>query len=479
MRTVSTNRRRLKIGFKGIVNSVDEKELDFAFSNRAHNVTFEREILTSSIGMDPAAGFFEYPNKERHTFPKFASSKSIKNVFTYNYNAAGTPDYRIVVQLVDGTFWFTKIMVESGWAQIADISITGDVEAVNYRYNGEDILLIASKDDKLYYIKGNTAYACNDAPHFASITIHSERVFGAVNGAKTRLWFSDDFNPANWDIDLAGAGFIEFADECGDILRVISFLGYLYVIRDYGIFRLTAYGDQESFALKKVFTDTGRIYKHSIVLAGDKIIFLADEGLFAFDGYDVVRIAKEFPLVASKDEAVGAYLDKRYFLACNIDAGEEYATGFRNNAVVVYDMFEKSLSELVGVDVRAIREVKTHSGSMLVCAFDKTYKNRLGMIADSGQVFGTNLKKTYASPFADLGTATAKTIREVQVKTKYPVSLTVKTDDNDYSFDLEGSDKPQRVIVEKSGVIVGIEIVSEEQNLEVAPVIAIVDFMTE
>ncbi len=479
MRAISTNRRRLKIGFKGIVNSVDEKELDFAFSNRAHNVTFERGILTSAIGIDPAAGFFEYPNKSRHEFAKFASSKSIKNVFTYNYNAAGTPDYRLVVQLVDGTFWFTKIMVESGWAQIANLSIAGDVEAVNYRYNGEDILLLASKDDKLYYIKGNAAYACDDAPHFASITIHSERVFGAVNGAKTRLWFSDDFNPASWDIDIAGAGFIEFADECGDIIKVISYLGYLYVFRDYGIFRLTAYGDQECFVLKKVFTDTGRIYKNTIALAGDKIIFLADEGLFAFDGYDVVRIAKEFPTVISKDEAVGAYLDKRYFLACKIDAGDEYEDGYTNNAVVVYDMFEKSICELVGVDVRAIREVKTHSGSMLTCAFAKTYKNRLGMISDSGKVFATVLKKTYASPFSDLGTAVPKTIRELQVMTKYSVTLSVKTDDNAYTFDLAGSDKPQRVIVEKSGVQIGVELCSEEQNLEIAPIVAVLDFLIQ
>ncbi len=479
MRAISTNRRRLKIGFKGIANTVDEKELGYAFSNRAHNVTFERGILSAAIGMDAAAGFFEYPNKSRHTFAKFASSKSIKNVFTYNYNAAGTPDYRIVVQLADGTFWFTKIMTESGWAQISDLTITGDVEAVNYRYNGEDILLLASKDDQLYYIKGNVAYACNEAPHFASITIHSERVFGAVNGAKTRLWFSDDFNPANWTIDLAGAGFVEFADECGNIVKVISFLGYLYVFRDYGIFRLTAYGDQESFVLKKVFTDTGRIYKNSIVLAGDKIIFLADEGLFAFDGYDVVRIAKEFPRVYDADEAVGAYLDKRFYLACKIDAGEEYATGFRNNAVVVFDMFDKSLSELVGVDVRAIREVKTHSGSMLVCAFDKTYKNRLGMISDSGQVFGSNLKKTYASPFSDLGTAACKTIRELQVRSKHDVTVTVKTDENSYTFDVVGSDNTKRIIVEKSGVRIGIELCSEEQKLEIAPVVAVVDFMNE
>ena len=478
MNNIRVDRRRVKIGFEGIVNSVDESLLDFAHTKRAYNVTFEKNMLTSALGIDKAAGFLPYPDKTRHEFSALASSKHIKNVFYYMYNTAGTPDYRLVVHLKDGTFWHTKVMSSTGWSQIEDLSISGNVEAVNYRFNGEDILLLATEDSKLYYLKGDTAYACDDAPKFASITVHNERVFGCVNGAKTRLWFSDDFDPTNWDVNAQDAGFIEFADECGNLIKVISFLGYLYVFRDYGIFRLTAYGDQSTFVLKKVFIDTGRIYKNSIVLCGDKIIFLADEGLFAFDGYEVVRIAKEFPVVNNKDEAVGAYLDKRYYLACNIDVDDAFVvSGGTNNSVVIYDIFEKSICMISGVDINSLRDVKTHSGSMLVCSFATSNKNRLGMISESGKMLTTNLKKGYISPVSDMGIQSAKTVREIVVKTAYAVTLRVVLDGTTYEYSVSAKDSPQRIIVEKCGERIGFSLETTGQHLSIAPIVAVIDVM--
>ena len=480
MTSVQVDKRRVKIGFKGIVNTVDESQIDYAYTNRAYNVGFDKNLLASVVGIDAAAGFYPYPSKSRHTFLNLASSKHIKNVFHYLYNNAGTPDYRLVVQLKDGTIWFTKVMSDAGWSQVQNLTISGDIEAVNYRYNGEDILLLATETDKLYYLKGDTAYSSDDAPKFASITIHSERVFGCVNGSKTRLWFSDDFDPTNWDVNGQDAGFIEFADECGNLIKVISFLGYLYVFRDYGIFRLTAFGDQDTFVLKKVFTDTGRIYKNSIVQAGDKIIFLADEGLFAFDGYDVVRIARELPVVKNKDSAVGAYLEGKYYLAAETDIDSSLVvSGATNNVVVIYDMFEKSICMIAGVDVRAMREVKTESGAMLTCVFDTGFKNKIGMISTSGKLFSNNLKKIYATPFSDMGVWGAKTVRELIIKTAYPITVTVKLDANSYDFELSASTKPQRIIVEKSGQTFGVEIVSTEQNLSIAPIVAVIDFMRQ
>ena len=478
MNRIRVDRRKIKIGFDGIASSLDESLLDMAYTKRAYNVAFKKGMLTGEIGIDRAAGYYPYPNQSRHEFLDFASSKHIKNVFHYAYNNAGTPDFRLVAQLDDGTIWFTKIMSEAGWAQVQNLSLIGDIEAVNYRYNGEDILLLATEDEALYYIKDSTATLCNDAPRFSSVAVHNERVFGCVNGAKTRLWFSDDFDPTNWDVNSEDAGFIEFVDECGNLIKVISFLGYLYVFRDYGIFRLTAYGSQDSFVLKKVFTDTGRIYKHSIAVCGDKIIFLADEGLFAFDGYDVVRIAKEFPEVKNKDEAVGAYLDKRYYLGCKTDVDDEFEIdNATNNVIIIFDIFDKSICMLAGVDVCALKEVKTASGSMLVCVFASAFRNRLGMISESGKLFDANLKKIYESPYSDLGIAEAKTLRELIVKTENEIAVTVKIDGKTFEYLLSAKDNAQKIVVEKSGEKMSVKLVATTKDLKIAPVIAHIDIM--
>jgi len=478
MNSLRTSKQRVKIGFQGIVNSVDEDLVDFAYAKKAFNVSFDKGILTSNIGIDKAQGFLS--ETTRFDLPVMASSKQIKNVFHYRYYNAGAIDHKIIAQLTDGTFWQTKLLSQAGWVQIAGLSVLGDVEGINYRFDGEDIMLFASENAPLAYLKGDVVTMLSDAPHFASIEVYNERVFGCVNGANTRLWFSDDFNPANWEVSSEGAGYIDFVDECGDLLKAVAFLGHLYVFRDYGIFRLIGYGDQSTFTLKRVFTDTGRIYKHTIVNAGDKILFLADEGLFAFDGYDVVRIAKELPDLDDKEYAVGAYFDKKYFLACKADVDAQYE--FEEdvaNSVIVLDLFDKSISMLAGVSVCALVSAKTHFGGEVICAFKTAYTNRLGALSKSGKIFTNNLKKKYVSPRLDMGVAAFKTVRFLSVKTSYDLTLKVVLDGTAYAFDVEGKDAPQQVVVEKAGKTIGFEISTEEQNLNVRPIVAVIDVMQE
>ena len=478
MRKIRTSRRRVKIGFEGIVNSVDEKLIDYAHTKHAYNVAFDKGLLTSYIGIDRAQGITS--SGTRFDFSYLATSKYIKNVFHYRYYNAGTIDDRIIVHLQDGTLWQTKALEQAGWVQIGNLTLTGDVEAVNYRYNGEDILLLATENASLYYLKGDVLTEVSAAPHFASIEIYNERVFGCVNGAKTRLWFSDDFNPTNWNVNSQDAGFIEFADECGDLLKVVSFLGHLYVFRDYGIFRLIGYGDQSTFTLKKVFTDTGRIYKKTIVHCGDRIVFLADEGLFSFDGYDVVRIGKELPEITKKNYAVGAYMDKKYYLACSATIDSSYTISNANaNAVLILNLFDKSLSVLAGLDICAQCAVKTHGGAYIVCCFGSSYKNRLGMFSQSGKLFTDALSKKYKSPFTDLGTTAHKTVRYITVTTEYNVTLKVILDNNTYTYSLTGNAKPQKIIVEKCGVKFGIELSTTINNLVISPMVATIDVMEE
>lgn len=67
------------------------------------------------------------------------------------------------------------------------------------------------------------------------------------------------------------AGFINFSDECGDVIKVVSFSNYLYVFREYGIFRLTAYGDQNDFCLKRSLPIRGVYIKTRLRYAETKL----------------------------------------------------------------------------------------------------------------------------------------------------------------------------------------------------------------
>ncbi|MDE7372985.1 MAG: hypothetical protein K2N18_02870, partial [Clostridia bacterium] len=381
LKDVGVSKSRITVGFKGIVTDTDESVLDMAYTKKAFNFAFEDGVLTGGIGIDTAQGFYPEPYGGRHDYPALPEGKEFRDVFLYRRKTAdGKYDDRIVAHLTDCSFMYTSVFKTDTWHEIPALLINSDVTAVNYSYKGEDVLLVASDDNKFSLIKDARPLACGNAPNFTSIAVHNERVYGSVNGLQNQVWFSDDFDPSNWSVSADEGGYINFADECGEVIKLVSFLNYLYVFREFGIFRLTAYGDQSEFMLKKVFTDTGRIVKNSIELCGDKIIFYADDGLFSFDGYEVVRIAKPIMDINRKHLMSCAYLDDYYYMACNI-----LDEGIKNNAVIRYGLRDKSLSVLYGSGVRKLRTVRVHNGTQVLCVFHTENADTLGMMTKSGK----------------------------------------------------------------------------------------------
>ena len=295
VKDVRTYRKRIKVGFEGLVNSVDESIAGLEYAVNCKNFAFEKGVINGKIGIDTAGGHFNTDiYYDTHTYPTFAADKEIKKAFHFRRkDSTGALDDRIVCVLSDGTVWNTKIFALDTWHRFENFTINGDSDAVNYNYKSEDVLLVAAEQIGMFIVRADRVSYLDKAPKFTSIAVHNERVFGTLNENKNQVWFSDDFDPNNWTISSTEAGYIDFSDDLGNAIKVVSFLNYLFVFRDYGIMRLTAYGDQNDFLMKKVFTDTGRIYKNSIVSCGDKIMFCAEDGGYAVGGYEGVRGGKE------------------------------------------------------------------------------------------------------------------------------------------------------------------------------------------
>ncbi|MCM1456089.1 MAG: hypothetical protein NC037_06165 [Bacteroides sp.] len=465
MKDVGVSKSRITVGFKGIVTDTDESVLDMAYTKRAYNFAFEDGVLTGGIGIDVAEGFYPEPYVERHEYPALPDGKRFKDAFLYRRKSEnGEYDDRIVAHLTDYTLMYTSVFKNDTWHEIPDFRINNDITAVNYTFNGEDVLLLCAKNNELFMLEDSTPYVCGNAPQFTSIAVHNERVFGSVNGSQNQVWFSEDFDPRNWTVSAEEGGFINFADECGDVIKLVSFLNYLYIFREFGIFRLTAFGDQSEFMLKKVFTDTGRIVKNSIELCGDKIIFYADDGLFSFDGYEVTRIAKQLMDINRTHLMSCAYLDDYYYMACNI-----LGDGTKNNAVIRYGLRDKSLSVLCGVGVKRLRTVRVHNGTQVLCVFESENTNTLGMVSKSGEVLGTPTKKSYFSPFSALSSPSIKTVRSVSFQTDTDVKLVVRLDKKSYEFNVKGGELMKTVPIEKSGRKIGFEIYCDSSAAHITP----------
>lgn len=480
MERVRTALRTMRVGFKGIVTTTDESALDWDYAAEVYNFRTEKGTLTGRLGVGEGKGFLRNVEGARFTYPALPAGAVVTGLFHYRRNEAGQADDRLVVQTSTGKLYYTTVFANGSWQEVAgDFTLAGEASAVNYNYSDRDVLLLTSAQSGLAVLDDDEVKQVGAAPHFSSVTVHNERVYGTLAGNNKQLWFSDDFDPENWNVSSEEAGYISFADECGDALAAVSFAGYLYIFREHGIYRLTAYGDQSDFVLKKVFTSVGRIYKDTIALCGDRIMFLTDDGVRTFDGYGVKESVKELPELVFPAQCRAAYHDGAYWLACTLDLGELSPGIATNNTLVRYDIEGGGTDFLAGYDFKGVTSLRSHNAADLVLNMWVDEASAIASLTEDGKAFGTATKKIYRSPYGDLFSPAVKTVRDVTLSTRYDAELRVVTDGLTHRFPLAGSEQPQRVFVGKSGRELGIELRSATGECHITQPVVRIDFMEE
>lgn len=458
---VPTASRTVRIGFKGIRTTTDESVLDWDYTPEMYNYRIQNGVLTGKLGLDAAKGFDAVLHGARHAYPALPSGVKVKGIFHYRRRHQGNYDDRLVIQTSEGALYYTAVFENDTWHEVEGYTLSGDAAAVSYNYGGKDVLLMCSPSSTFAVLDDGTVKTVTSAPRFSSVTVHNERIYGTLNGESNQLWFSDDFNPENWSVSGDEAGYISFSDECGDALAAVSFLGYLYIFREHGIYRLTAYGDQSEFSLKKLFTATGRIYKNTIALCGDRIMFLTDEGVFAFDGYTASPAVRDLPDIAFPTQCSVAYHDGAYWLACSLTGCDLVPIPYTNNVLVRYGIRDGDMSMLAAADILALCSVRSHTAADIVLSVKTGGEYKLASIGEYGTAFDTVFPKIYRTPFSDLSSPAIKTVRDVTLTTRYALKLTVFADDDSREFELPGSSAPQTVFVGMSGRKIGLQLRSE------------------
>ncbi|MDE6201651.1 MAG: hypothetical protein K2M47_07260 [Clostridiales bacterium] len=250
----------------------------------------------------------------------------------------------------------------------------GPLDIINYRVNSKDVLLLTCEGRKLITWDGDRYVEYANSPAISSMAIHYERLFVTSRDEKTKVYFSKNLDPTQWEISEDGGGFIELLDERGYMNKVVSFGNYLYIFRDHGISRVTAYGDQTEFSVVNMFVTAGRIFPSGITTCGNCIMFLASDGLYRFDGYECVRVLTDISAaILPDDNCACAYYDGKYYLACKMDFGDGKTVGcessdeYKTNALIVYDLSSGEYSVSRGLDIRFMNACSYNGEDYLMC----------------------------------------------------------------------------------------------------------------
>lgn len=322
------------------------------------------------------------------------------------------------------------------------------VNALNYRLDSKDVLLISAEGKKLIVWNGVTFKEYADSPVISSMAIHYERLFVTSKEQPTKVFFSDDLDPTNWNISADGGGFIELLDERGELNKVVSFGSYLYIFRDHGISRVTAFGDQSEFSVLNLFVTTGRIYPSSIATCGACIMFLASDGLYAFDGYDCRRVLSNLDgLITPNDDCASAYADGRYYLACRMNFRDGNTVGcesgeYKTNGLLAFDPVNGEYSVTRGLDIRFMNKC-THTGEDFLMCRDGTTS---GVICRDGCRFGEPLPKRWQSPATDFSAPDkTKVLRELYIKSDCDVTVTLAAGQKKKTVAVKAGDRRARL----------------------------------
>lgn len=468
----------------GMTSEVDEGILSYKYAKRCYNYKVESGALKDGIGFEALTLPKSRDNSSDERTIVMEPGQKVEKMWLYTYfdQDKKQADYKILYYNNGQIRWMNIYSISIYTGILASVIYNTSVpNAINYRLDGKDWIIFSSPTDGMWkYNVDYMAQRVEDGPSLVSMCLHYERLFAILeDGERHRLTFSANLDPTNFNASLNEGGFIDMQDDRGRLIKVVSFNDYVYVFREFGVARVSAYGDQTTFSVTQLFASSSKIYANSICVCGDIILLLTRDGLYSFNGSTTSKITlgveSLFEGIVNEDCA-SVYHNGKYYLALrlNFDDGEKigcenYADGYVNNAIIELDLKTGDISITRGVDVCSMLLVDDGEICKLLACFNGEHAKDIGQMTHDGKFFGTPLKKCWVSPKSNLGYPTqVKRIKEVFVKTKSPCEVKITTESTSKTFSLEGSNVTQRLRPNIFGEQVEVSFISESEDTDIS-----------
>ncbi len=450
--------------FQSIDAFSSENSADLGVARGGYNIKVDNGKLTAGIGID-------FPKYKGNLF-SFSGimTSAVKNMgyFRKTNSTTGAVEDRVVCYFANHKIGGCKL-TESQFSEIELDDELHNVKFLNYVLDGEEVLLMIGDNEKMCVFDGEDA-TIYDCPVLNDVCVHKGRVFG-INERENRLYFSTELDPTDWTIELNNGGYITFADEGGKVKKVMEFGGVLYIFREYAIHRLIVQGEQLDFDLTKIISRNNIIFPQTITCNNNTIIFLCSDGIFSFDGYKIKRIWDNIDaLIQNKSYSSTCYFNDKLYLATNIfttdeDIGlEEKNNNIKNNCIITIGS-SGAIEIFRGEDVKEFLPINVNGENILLVNFNNVFNAyNIGMVSESGKLFGKILKSYWKSPYTNLEKLDyMKTLRRIYINAKGVIKLKAILD-KEYDFNIFANGTTVMLPINKTADMLGIIIESEDPN---------------
>ena len=205
--------------------------------------------------------------------------------------------------------------------------------------------------------------------------------------------------------------------------------GALYVFRDFGVVRLNVRGKASSFSVEPMPYGGSQIYGDSVVACGDKIFFMAKDGLWAFDGktFEKSNVGKRILPNWSAPNFRAAYGCGKYILQYTDNGGENRSIVISGDGKSGYfSYYKNALSSSMG--------------------YALCYRNNaIEFVAEDGKL--PSGERYWFTGRTNFGVRGRKTLKSITLTGRGSVQFSVATEEaeREFSVDLSGGSQTVRV----------------------------------
>lgn len=455
---------------KSMSASLDKNLLSIEDCPMMYNFDWEDGVLKDGLGVrDLVFHYAEYNQNATKTITSPTANTYIKGCWFFKKWDRFVKVYSsyLIVYTSDKKFYYNNYHSnDSNLTLIPNLEFTEKPMVTSCRINGEDVLILISKTDGMYTWKYPISVdKINNAPQIKSLCIHNDRMFATLHGDGRSIIFSDSLDPTNFNLSMQDGGVIDISDGLGLNNKVVSFKGYVYVFRDFNISKITTYANKDDFTISQLYVSNGLIFDKTVCICGDKILYLATDGIYSFDGNKSTRLNLGIDNLLRLDNyfAIGVYSNGYYYLACNLQFDDNvlndnlHQNSLYNNALIRINVATGDLSILRGCSITDMNVISDSYRNEVCVNVSINGLIKFGLLDQNGKLFNNSTLKVWKSAISDFDYPTKyKVVQEVSLETHQNITLEIVTEDGIKSFEVKGKEGTQIIKPYVRGKKIGI-----------------------
>lgn len=369
-------------------------------------------------------------------------------------------------------------------------SFVSTPEVMFYSYNKGNYILF--RDDTYFYVYSDLLWPLKKITHdyqhlVNNVVAHNDRLYLTLSHRyESYVYFSSDLNPLNIYDNLSTMQSILVPRDCGNIIKLVSFNDYLYVFCEFGIYRLVTYETKRKNYLEKVCEGMGKIYKDTIVFADQKLLFMTSKGLSVFNGIKVTNIDLKLNKLWNEVDnltACGVYANGLYYVSCELNFDDnkkidgESVTSSKRHSLLLIDVEKQKAIVHRGISVLDLSTVPNERNKV-ACVNISSGTATIREICYGGECEkGVASHKLWVGGFYDFDQPNKlKICKKIYLKTTNDITLTVRCDDKEKSFTLNGSQSEQCVVLNERAYKFGLTFACDKAQIKISDVKMVVGF---